>query len=96
MPVRPRAQHGALQAARQHQTSAAFTARYDARAGIEGTPSQGMRVGDLRRARYVGLAKVRLQHVLTAAGLNRRRLGARSEERPFAPTRRAPFLTLAA
>jgi hypothetical protein len=34
--------------------------------------------------------------VLTAAGLNLRRLGAWWEERPFAPTRRAPFLALAA
>jgi transposase len=96
MTVRPRAQHEALQAARQHQTTDAFKARYDARAGVEGTLSQGIRVCDLRRARYVGLAKVRLQHALTAAGLNLRRLGAWWDERPFAPTRRTPFLALAA
>ena len=94
--VRPRAQHEALQTARVHQTTDAFKARYDARAGVEGTLSQGIRVSDLRRARYVGLAKVRLQHALTAAGLNLRRLGAWWDERPFAPTRRAPFLALAA
>lgn len=93
--VRPRAQHEALQAARQHQTTAAFKAAYDARAGVEGTFAQALRVCDLRRARYVGLAKTRLQHVLTAAALNVRRLGAWWDERPFAPTRHAPFLALA-
>jgi transposase len=54
-----------------------------------------LRVCDLRRARYIGLAKTRLQHVLSAAGLNVRRLGAWWDERPFAPTRTAAFLALA-
>jgi transposase len=94
--VRPRAQHEALQAARQHQQTAAFKATYDARAGVEGTLAQGLRVCGLRRTRYVGLAKTRLQHVLTAAGLNVRRLGAWWDDRPLAPTRRAAFLALAA
>jgi len=94
--VRPQAQHQALQAARQQQTTAAFRAEYNARAGIEGTLSQGLRVATLRRARYVGLAKVRIQHVLTAAGLNLRRLGAWWEERPFAPTRQSRFAVLLA
>ena len=35
--------------------------QYDRCAGVEGTLSQGMRVSDLRRARYIGLAKTRLQ-----------------------------------
>jgi transposase len=93
--VRPQPQHEALQAARRFQTTAAFKAQYDVRAGVEGTLSQGLRVCDLRRARYVGLAKTRLQHVLSAAGLNLRRLGAWWDERPFAPTRSAAFLALA-
>jgi transposase len=45
--VRPRPQHEALQAARQYQTTAAFKAKYDARAGVEGTLSEGLRVCDL-------------------------------------------------
>jgi transposase len=94
--VRPRAQHEVLQAARQHQQTAAFKARYDARAGVEGTLAQGLRVCDLRRARYIGLGKTRLQHILTVTGLNVRRLGAWWDERPFAPTRRAAFVALAA
>jgi hypothetical protein len=48
---------------------------YHARAGVEGTLAQGLRVCDLHRARYVGLAKTHLQHVLTAAAVNVRRLG---------------------
>jgi len=40
--VRPRAQHDALQAARQRQTTTAFKEQYVARAGIEGTISQGV------------------------------------------------------
>ena len=94
--VRPQAQHLALQAARQRQTTAEFQAEYHARAGVEGTLAQGLRVAKLRRARYAGLAKVRLQHVLTAAGLNLRRLGAWWEERPFAPTRQPRFAALLA
>jgi hypothetical protein len=54
--------------------------------------AQGLRVCALRRARYVGLAKTHLQHVLTAAGLNVRRLGAWWDERPFATTRITPFV----
>ncbi len=55
--VRPQAQHEALQAARAYQQTEAFKTRYAARAGVEGTLSQGIRMVGLRRARYVGLAK---------------------------------------
>jgi transposase len=89
--VRTQAAYAALQAARQHQATATFKTQYTARAGIEGTLSQGVRVGDLRRARYLGLTKTHLQHVLTATGLNVLRLGAWLAERPRAPTRRSPF-----
>jgi len=94
--LRAQAAYEALQAARQRQATATFKEQYAARAGIEGTISQGVRVGDLRRARYVGQAKTHLQHVLTAAGLNVLRLGAWLAETPRAPTRRAPFAALAA
>jgi transposase len=92
--IRPRAEYLALQAARQYQTTSDFKARYAARAGIEGTLSQGLRVCDLRRARYTGLAKTRLQHLLTAAALNLRRLGDWWAETPLATTRHSAFLTL--
>lgn len=91
---RPQAAHLALQQARQAQTTPAFKARYAVRAGIEGTLSEGVQVSDLRHARYRGLAKVQLQHVLTACALNLRRLDAWWAGRPFAPTRHAPFVHL--
>ncbi len=55
--VRPKAQYLALQQARRYQKTKEFKARYDARAGIEATISQGLRVTDLRHARSIGLAK---------------------------------------
>lgn len=94
--VRAQPSYEALQEARQRQTTPAFKQQYAARAGIEGTISQGVRAGDLRHARYVGLAKTHLQHVLTAAGVNVLRLGAWFAETPRAPTRRSPFVALAA
>ena len=63
--------------------------------GSRATLAQGLRVSGLRHARYVGLAKTHLQHVLTATALNVRRLGAWWDERPFAATRAAAFLALA-
>lgn len=92
--VRPQAQHEALQARRRYQTTAEFKERYNQRAGVEGTISQAIRVADLRHARYFGLAKTRLEHVLIAVGLNIRRLGAWWAETPPALTRPAPFLNL--
>ena len=93
--VRPKAQYLALQEARRYQKTKEFQQRYDARAGIEATISQGLRVTDLRHARYIGLAKTRLQHILTAAALNICRLSDWFAERPRASLRLTPFVTLA-
>jgi len=60
----------ALRAARREQETTAFRAAYAARAGVESTHAQAVRRAGLRRCRYRGLAKTRLQHVLTAAALN--------------------------
>jgi transposase len=68
--LHPEEEHKALQAARQKQQGAEWKAKYDARAGIEGTLSQGIRAFELRRSRYIGLAKTHLQHILTAAAIN--------------------------
>ena len=40
------------------------------RAGIEGTISQGVRKMGLRKSRYIGLPRTRLQHLATAAAIN--------------------------
>ncbi len=90
--IRPRAQHEALQAARHYQKTPEFKADDQDRAGIEGTLSQALRIADLRRSRYLGLAKTHLQHVLSAAGLNVRRLWDWWMEKPHAETRTSSFL----
>lgn len=48
----------------------------------------------LRRARYVGIAKTRLQHLITAAAINLMRLGAWLGEAPAARARRSAFTRL--
>jgi transposase len=93
--VRPEHEHNALQAARQQQTTPAWKARYDKRAGIEGTLSQGVRAFGLRQCRYRGLAKTRLQHLATAAAMNIDRLAAWLDGTPHATTRLSRFAALA-
>jgi transposase len=94
--VRPQPIHEALQAARQHQQTADFHTRYKLRAGIEGTLSQGIRRTDLRHTRYIGLAKTRLQHILTATALNFCRIAEWLADKSPAPTRTPAFVRLAA
>jgi hypothetical protein len=48
----------------------------------------------LRRARYIGLAKTQLQHVVTAAAMNLVRLGAWLAGTPLARTRHSAFARL--
>lgn len=86
--------HEAIQAARARQQTEEFKEQYHARAGIEGTISEAVRVTGLRKARYRGMAKTRLQHYATAAAMNVLRLGAWWLERPRAKTRQSPFLAL--
>jgi transposase len=71
-----------LHDARQHQRTPELKADYAFRASVEGSLSEGLRMCGLRQARYIGEAKTRLQHVLTAAGMSLRRIGA------WLPTRR--------
>ena len=78
--------------ARQRQTTEAFKQSYAKRAGIEGTLSQGVRIGDLRRTRYIGLPKTRLLHLLIATALNVVRIAAWLAEIPLARTRTPPFV----
>ncbi len=93
--IRPRPLYEALHDARQRQHTPEFRARYHARAGIEGTFSQGVSIGDLRRTRYIGLAKTRLLHLLIATALNFHRVAAWLAERPRAQTRVSAFARLA-
>lgn len=94
MTVRTREQHEALQAARQRQTTEEFKQNYAIRAGIEGTISQAVRVADLRRSRYLGLAKTHLHHLVSATAVNLLRVAAWLADTPRAQTRQSPFAAL--
>jgi transposase len=93
--LRPQEAHEALYARRQEQQTPAFRQSYATRAGIEGTLSQAVRGMGLRRARYDGLPKVHLQHVLTAVAINLERIDAVLTKTPRGKTRRSPFARLA-
>lgn len=67
---RPRVAYEMLEVARDRQKTAEFKTKYKKRAGIEGTISQGVRAFDLRRSRYLGLAKTHLQHLAIGAAMN--------------------------
>jgi transposase len=67
---RPRTQYEAQRQLRAEQATAGWQERYAHRSGVEGTIAQASRRGDLHHARYRGLAKTHLQHVLTALALN--------------------------
>jgi transposase len=94
--VRPEKQNAALQAARQRESTEEFVREYGKRAGVEGTLSQGIRVCEMRRSRYVGLAKTHLQHVITGAALNFVRVGQWLLGTPRARTRESAFVRLMA
>ena len=68
--LRPQAQHEAISSARKKQQTPEFKEQYNLRAGVEGTISQGTRTFGLRRCRYRGEAKTRLQNIVTAAAIN--------------------------
>jgi len=65
--------HSALQARRQEQKTEAFAQEMKHRNGIEGTQSELVRAHGIRRARYRGLAKARLQNYFAGAACNVKR-----------------------
>ncbi|MGH3124019.1 MAG: transposase, partial [Streptosporangiaceae bacterium] len=85
--LRPRELHEAVAAARAEQATAQWKARYAARAGVEGTMRQATHVTGIRRARYLGLPKTRLEHNLSAAAINMIRLDAYWTGHPLDRTR---------
>ena len=92
--VRPQAAHEALQARRQEQETRAFRQAYQRRAGIEGTLSQAVRRMGRRRARYDGLHKTQVQHVVTAVAINVVRIDAVLTQTPGGKTRQSNFMRL--
>jgi transposase len=85
--LRPREIHEAVTAARAGQATSHWKARYSIRAGVEGTMRQATHVTGIRRARYLGLDKTRLEHNAAAAALNLIRLDAWWTGKPFDRTR---------
>jgi transposase len=85
----------ALERTRSTMSSEEGKQEYKRRAGIEGTLSQGVRRGTLRRSRYKGLEKTHLQEVATAAGINVLRTMNFLNQEPIAKTRISRFARLA-
>lgn len=73
--VPPREVHQLQTAARAEQQTDDWQVRYAVRAGAEGTINQAVDLG-IRRTRYRGIDKTRLQHVLVACAINLIRLDA--------------------
>jgi transposase len=65
--------HTPLQARRKEQKTEAFAKEMKHRNGIEGTQSELVRAHGIRRARYRGLAKVRLQNYFAGMACNVKR-----------------------
>ncbi len=65
-----REMYEALEQTRRKLAGSEGRAEYRKRAGIEGTISQGVRRGTLRRSRYRGLEKTHLQEGATATAIN--------------------------
>ena len=92
--LKPQVLYEALASGRARQNTKEFKERYALRAGIESSISQGTRVFGLRGARYMGLAKTRLQHIMTAAAMNLSRMWAFWRHIPIGLTRVSRFSAL--
>lgn len=89
--LKPQELYLALTKARARFNTESFKQRYAQRAEVEGNLSQAIRANQLRRSRYVGLAKTRLQHLATAAAINLARMWAWWQRIPLAYTRLSRF-----
>ncbi|MGW4048715.1 transposase [Streptomyces sp. NPDC004721] len=90
----PREQQHVLWQRRHEQQTKEWKARYDVRAGVEGTISQAVRRTEIRRTRYTGLAKTHLGNVLAATAINLIRLDAWLIGTPLGKTRASHLATL--
>ena len=93
--LHPQAQQEVLQQARKLQTSSSWKQKYNTRAGIEGTISQGVIAFGLRENRYRGLGKTQLQHLAIATAINLKRIFAWRSRIPHAKTKTSRFASLA-
>ena len=95
--VLPQAHHEAIQAAHRRQATGDFKVHYALRAGVESSLSQGTQRFNLRRSRYLGLARTHLQQLLNATAMNVVRVIAWLRGEPLGERRRqsVPFAQLA-
>jgi transposase len=77
-------------AARQRQETTEFKEKYALRSGVESSLSQGTRRFELRRSRYIGLARTHLQQLLNASALHVARVMAWLEDESLDERRRKP------
>lgn len=96
MRLHPCDQHEAPQTARRRRAAEAFKQLSARRAGIEGGLSQGGRAFGLRCARYRGLAKTHVQHILIAVAMNLVRVAAWVQDLLRAATRQSSCARLVA
>lgn len=82
-----REQHGELARQRARRQTPGWKARYNLRAGVEGTISQAVRATRLRRTPYPGQDKTRLANVLNATAVNLIRADAWLNGTPLGTTR---------
>jgi transposase len=92
--LHPKAQHLALQAARERQQTERFKEAYKRRAGIEGTMSQAAFAFGMRRTRYRGLQKTHFHHLATAIAINLQRFVDWVWKIPRSKTRQSHFARL--
>ena len=92
--LHPKAQHLALQAARERQQTERFKEDYKRRAGIEGTISQAAFALGMRRTRYRGLQKTHFHHLATAITINLQRFVDWIWKIPRSKTRQSYFARL--
>lgn len=85
-----------LAQARRRQRTEDFKVLYALRSGAESLIAQAVRVCEVRRARYLGQARIQLQHVVTAVAINLIRLVAWLREPEQTSTRISAFARLAA
>lgn len=87
--------HQTLQQARVEQLTPDFEQRYQDRAGIEGTISLAVRAFTLRRTRFIGETKTKLQQLAAGSAINFSRLANWFQGRPRMTTRLSALAALA-
>jgi len=92
--LRAEGRHQMLQTARDRQKTHDFKIIYRKRSGIEGTLSQAIRSSGMRRARYVGFAKMHLQNLAIAVATNIKRMVDWLNDVPVSETRHSRFILL--